>query len=180
MFNKLANLNERTAFLQYVMPFKKVEWVVYAKQPFAGPKQVLSYLARYTHRVAISNRRIIDINQGQVRFLWKDYRRKGTSQPQTMQLAAPEFMRRFLLHALPERFHRIRHHGLFANGHRAAKLILCRELIGIPINDDDVTCSNKNTDDAKDKVPPCPCCGGEMIIVEVLPNKPTSRHMEEP
>src|SRR5208283_1549216 len=107
-------------------------WVVYAKRPFAGPAQVLAYLARYTHRVAIANSRLLHLDDHQVSFRWKDYRENGPSQSKVMRLAVGEFMRRFLLHVLPDGFHRIRHYGLFANGHRADKLVLCRMLLDVP------------------------------------------------
>ena len=110
----------------------RAEWVVYAKRPFAGPEQVLAYLARYTHRVAIANSRLLDLDETHVSFRWKDYRENGRHKSKVMRLAAGEFMRRFLLHVLPDGFHRIRHYGLFANGHRANKLALCRILLNVP------------------------------------------------
>ena len=141
------------------------EWVVYAKRPFAGPEQVLAYLARYTHRVAISNRRLITIDDTQVSFRWKDYRENGRSRSKVMRVAPGEFMRRFLLHVLPDGFHRIRHYGLFANGHRAEKLALCRTLLKvIP------TVNHEQGDDGEhnDDPPACPCCGGRMKIIETF------------
>jgi hypothetical protein len=108
-----------------------MKWVVYAKRPFAGPAQVLAYLARYTHRVAISNRRLLEIGDDHVSFRWKDYREDGSARSKVMRLTPAEFMRRFLLHVLPDGFHRIRHYGLFANGHRAEKLALCRRLLDV-------------------------------------------------
>jgi hypothetical protein len=116
-FGHLARLTTAGAFSAYLAPLRKREWVVYAKRPFGGPGQVLSYLARYTHRVAISNSRILSLSDGKVCFRWKDYRQDGTAK--VMTLTASEFIRRFLLHVLPDGFHRIRHYGLFANGHRA-------------------------------------------------------------
>ena len=110
----------------YLAPLRKSEWVVYAKKPFAGPQQVLAYLARYTHRVAIANSRLLDLDATHVRFRWKDYRENGRHRSKVMRLDVGEFMRRFLLHVLPTGFHRIRHYGLFANGHRAHKLDRCR------------------------------------------------------
>ena len=127
-FGDLARLATASAFSAYLAPLRKREWVVYAKRPFAGPGQVLAYLARYTHRVAISNSRILSLSDGKVRFRWKDYRQDGKAK--VMTLAAGEFMRRFLLHVLPDGFHRIRHYGLFANGHRAERIKLCRQLLG--------------------------------------------------
>jgi hypothetical protein len=163
-FNDLAGLKEASAFRAYLAPLRKIEWVVYAKRPFAGPKQVLAYLARYTHRVAIANSRLISLSDGKVRFRWKDYREDGHSK--VMTLEAGEFIRRFLLHTLPDGFHRIRHFGLFANGHRADKLVLCRKLLEVPPtpteHDDDDRGSLDNDP------PPCPCCGGHMRIIETF------------
>jgi len=165
-FTDLAGLSESDAFQAHLAPLRTQEWVVYAKRPFAGPKQVLGYLARYTHRVAIANSRLISLADGKVCFRWKDYRQDG--KPKLMTLAAGEFIRRFLLHVLPDGFHRIRHYGLFANGHRANKIKLCRKLLAAPS-----TPVNRDGDD-HDKVtantdpPPCPCCGGRMKIIERL------------
>jgi hypothetical protein len=115
----------------YLAPLRKSEWVVYAKRPFAGPEQVLAYLARYTHRVAIGNRRLLKIDDTHVSFRWKDYRQNGDHKSKVMSLTIGEFIRRFLLHVLPDGFHRIRHFGLFANGHRSDMLALCRTLLGL-------------------------------------------------
>jgi hypothetical protein len=123
-FTDLAGLTDPGAFATHLAPLRKCEWVVYAKRPFAGPKQVLAYLARYTHRVAIANSRLISLGDGKVSFRWRDYRQDG--KPRSMTLAAGEFIRRFLLHVLQDGFHRIRHYGLFANGHRANKIELVR------------------------------------------------------
>lgn len=128
-FGALAHLRERGAFLRYLAPLRRIDWVVYAKRPFAGPEQVLEYVGRYTHRVAISNNRLLDIEDGKVRFRWKDYRRGG--EQKTMTLDAVEFIRRFLIHVLPSGFQRIRYYGLLSNGHREEKLAYCRELIGM-------------------------------------------------
>jgi Putative transposase/Transposase zinc-binding domain len=165
-FGNLARLATADAFSAYLGPLRTREWVVYAKRPFAGPRQVLSYLARYTHRVAISNSRILSLSDGKVRFHWKDYRQDGKAK--VMTLAAGEFIRRFLLHVLPDGFHRIRHYGLFANGHRAKRIELCRQLVGTAeppkasaIDGDVVTHSPNETRS-------CPCCGGRMKIVETF------------
>src|SRR5215217_960311 len=132
-FGDLAKLREPGTFRAHLAAQRRREWVVYAKAPFAGPGQVLGYLARYTHRVAISNRRLVALDDdGQVSFRWKDYRASGRTKPKIMCLPAGEFMRRFLLHVLPDGFHRVRHYGLFANGHRAAMLARCRELLDVP------------------------------------------------
>lgn len=129
-FRDLAGLADPAAFSAQLAQLRRVEWVVYAKPPFGGPEQVLAYLGRYTHRVAIANSRLVALDQGQVRFRWKDYRHHDKAK--LMSLGADEFIRRFLLHALPDGFHRIRHYGLFANGHRAAKLAQCRRLLAAP------------------------------------------------
>lgn len=165
-FTDLAGLTEPAAFAAYLAPLRTQEWVVYAKRPFAGPKQVLGYLARYTHRVAIADSRLISLADGKVIFRWKDYRQDG--KPKSMTLAAGEFMRRFLLHVLPDGFHRIRHYGLFANGHRANKIELCRKLLAAPstlVNRDN---DDRNKDATSNDPPPCPCCGGRMKIIETL------------
>jgi hypothetical protein len=174
-FSDLNRLNDKDTFERHLAPLRRSEWVVYAKRPFAGPAQVLAYLARYTHRVAISNRRLTDIGEDHVSFRWKDYRQNGRSRSKVMRLAAGEFMRRFLLHVLPEGFHRIRHYGLFANGHRADKLLLCRTLLDMPpaaIGDDDGDDDHSGNADAD--LPACPCCGGRMTIVETF-DGPLSR-----
>jgi len=128
-FGALRALRDRAAFLQHLAPARQVDWVVYAKRPFAGPQQVLDYVGRYTHRVAISNTRLVDIENGQVRFRYTDYR-DDSSHPKTMTLAAGEFIRRFLLHVLPAGFHRIRYYGWLGHRHRLEKLIQCRQLLG--------------------------------------------------
>jgi hypothetical protein len=172
-FTDLAGLNEPDAFQAHLAPLRTQEWVVYAKRPFAGPKQVLAYLARYTHRVAIANSRLISLAEGKVSFRWKDYRQDG--KPKLMTVAAGEFIRRFLLHTLPDGFHRIRHYGLFANGHRANKIELCRKLLAAPS-----TPVNRGGEDhdevtANADPPPCPCCGGRMKIIETLEGAYASR-----
>ena len=136
----------------------------------AGPKQVLGYLARYTHRVAIANSRLISLSAGKVRFRWKDYREDGHSK--VMTLKAGEFIRRFLLHTLPDGFHRIRHFGLFANGHRADKLVLCRKLLEVPPTSAEYDADQHGLLD--NNPPPCPCCGGHMRIIETF-DGPLSR-----
>src|SRR5271156_1457412 len=137
--------------------------VVYAKPPFGGPAQVLAYLGRYTHRVAISNARLVSVTDEHVAFRWKDYRRDGKAK--VMTLEPFEFIRRFLLHALPDGFHRIRHYGFLANGRRAAMLAFCRSLLDMP---------SPSAEQVEDVVPPraperCPCCGGVMIVLAILP-----------
>jgi Putative transposase/Transposase zinc-binding domain len=129
-FGDHAALSEPTAFKAHLAPLRRAEWVIYAKPPFAGPQQVLEYVGRYTHRVAISNNRLRDIENGKVRFSWKDYRHHDRHK--LMTLSADEFIRRFLLHVLPQGFHRIRYYGLLGNRHRAEKLARCRELLAMP------------------------------------------------
>ena len=166
-FTDLASLNDAGAFSTYLAPLRKSEWVVYAKRPFAGPQQVLAYLARYTHRVAIANSRLLHLDDHHVSFRWKDYRESGAPRSKVMRLAVGEFMRRFLLHVLPDGFHRIRHYGLFANGHRADKLVLCRTLLDVPTAKSDRTNHDEEAEPASASEPrPCPCCGGRMKVIE--------------
>lgn len=176
-FGDLAGLRERGAFRSYLATQRRREWVVYAKAPFAGPEQVLRYLARYTHRVAISNRRLVALDDdGGVTFCWKDYRANGRARSKVMRLSAGEFMRRFLLHVLPEGFHRIRHYGLLANGHRAAMLARCRELLDlspVPAETDEESQGQRRR---KAAVPACPCCGGPMLMIERLPGPSRRRY----
>jgi hypothetical protein len=126
----VAGLAEPAAFAAFLARCRTTDWVVYAKPPFAGPAQVLEYLGRYTHRVAISNDRLVSVANGQVRFRWKDY--AHGHRVKTMTLSAEEFLRRFLLHILPDRFVRIRHFGFLANRGRRAKLARCRQLLAVP------------------------------------------------
>jgi hypothetical protein len=128
-FSAHRHLHEPAAFRRYLAPAWNTDWVVYAKRPFAGPQQVLDYVGRYTHRVAISNNRLVSIDDGRVRFHWKDYR--DDNRRKTMSLPAAEFIRRFLIHVLPDGFHRIRYFGFLSNCHRAQKLALCRKLLGM-------------------------------------------------
>ena len=162
-FNDHAALADGTAFKCYLDPLRKAEWVVYAKEPFAGPQAVLSYLSRYTHRVAISNSRLVARDDYGVTFKCKDYRLKGSARYKTMTLPNHEFIRRFLMHVLPKGFHRIRHYGLLANGNRAANVTRARQLLAMPPPkaDDDQTADEVNTY-------PCPSCGGRMVIIETF------------
>jgi len=162
-FGSMAHLVDRRAFLRHLAPVRTKRWVVYAKPPFAGPEAVLAYLSRYTHRVAISNRRLITFDETGVTFRYKDYRRSGPERQQVMTLAADEFIRRFLLHVLPRGFHRIRHYGLLAASSRKAGLALARELLAVapPAGADP-------DDEPVDVRPPCPCCGGFMIVIEAF------------
>jgi len=165
-FGGLAVLTGKIAFTRRLAELRRVKWVVYAKRPFAGPEAVLAYLGRYTHRVAISNTRLIALADGRVSFRWRDYRDHNKSK--VMTLAADEFIRRFLLHALPDGFHRIRHYGFLANRHRADKLALCRRLLAAPApahTGDDKGCQ-RLPDGARDR---CPCCGGQMEPIGPFP-----------
>jgi hypothetical protein len=169
LFGDLAELADTARFHDYLAPLLAVEWVVYAKRPFAGPQQVLAYLARYTHRVAISNHRLVAIDDTHVSFCWKDYRDNGRSKSKVMRVAPGEFMRRFLLHVLPDGFHRIRHYGLFANGHRADKLALCRKLLDVSsLVEGRVDHTDQSCVDDGNEPQPCPCCGGRMKVIETF------------
>jgi len=161
-----AGLVDKDAFAAFLAPLKRCEWVVYAKRPFAGPEAVLAYLSLYTHRVAISNRRLIAADAGTVSFNYKDYRVDGAARFKTMTVAAHEFIRRFLIHVLPKGFHRIRHYGLLANGNRAENVAKARALLGVPTSARDP--EPESTQDEGPRVHPraCPCCGGRMIIIE--------------
>jgi hypothetical protein len=163
VLGKMSHLAERQAFLRHLTPVRKKRWVVYAKPPFAGPEAVLAYLSRYTHRVAISNRRLISFDEAGVTFHYKDYRRNGADRQQVMTLTADEFIRRFLLHVLPRGFHRIRHYGLLASSARKTSLALARELLAVAPKPDDDT-----PEEPLDPRPPCPCCGGHMVVIETF------------
>ena len=162
-FGSLPHLTDRRAFLRHLSPVRKKRWVVYAKPPFAGPEAVLAYLSRYTHRVAISNSRLLAFDGASVTFRYKDYRRSGADRQQRMTLAADEFIRRFLLHVLPRGFHRIRHYGLLAGGTRKDSLALARRLLAVAPPPEDTA-----PDEPPDTRPPCPCCGGRMIVIETF------------
>jgi len=169
-FGDLNNLRYPTVFAAHLAPLRKKNWFVYAKPPFAGPEAVLAYLARYTHRVAISNSRLISLGERGVTFRYKDYRRNGRARYRTMTLAPDEFIRRFLIHVLPKGFHRIRHYGLLASATCKTNIARARQLIAMPVT---VTEPHVEYDDADPSVaadhrPSCPCCGGRMIIVETF------------
>jgi len=173
-FSGLAELKAAAAFAAYLVPLRKREWVVYAKRPFAGPSQVLSYLARYTHRVAIANSRLTSLCKGNVSFRWKDYRQDGKTT--AMTLTAGEFIRRFLLHVLPDGFHRIRHYGLFAKGHRTAKIERCRAPLNVPSVETEVRGGKHDCElESTEGSPVCPCCGGRMRIIETFDGPCTNR-----
>ena len=170
-FGDHAHLADHDTFTKYLAPLRKAEWVVYAKRPFGGPEAVLAYLSRYTHRVAISNSRLIALDDAGVTFKWKDYRAKNRDKAKVMMLPAYEFIRRFLIHVLPQGFHRIRHYGLLASGTRADNIARARELLAVSNSQAEPT--NAAVDSSK---PTCPCCGGRMIIIEVFERGATPRH----
>ena len=170
-FSSLEPLRMRDAFLSHIAPCREKDWVVYAKRPFAGPEEVLKYVARYTHRVAISNDRLLDINDGKVQFRWKDYR--DSNRHKTMTLDADEFIRRFLLHVLPDGFQRIRYYGFLANHYRAEKLTLCRQFMQMP----PPTVNREANKDYRDRyealtgisLKTCPLCRcGTMVVIETF------------
>ena len=174
-FCTLQKLRERPAFLRHLAPARRKEWVVYAKRPFAGPRQVLTYIGRYTHRIAISNSRLLAIDDGKVRFRWKDYRHDNSHG--VMTLAVDEFIRRFLIHVLPDGFHRIRYFGFLCNRLRESKLARCRELLGMAPGNLTKAASCPPADYRSlylsltgMSLTLCPACGnGHMLVIEVLP-----------
>jgi hypothetical protein len=165
-FGSLQDLKDSGWFAEYLRPLRKIKWVVDVRPPFAGPETVLAYLSRYTHRIAISNRRLVSFDERGVTFRYKDYRAQHRYRWKSMTLVTDEFIRRFLLHVLPRRFHRIRHYGLFANAQRKKNLAQARVLLNqpppsLPV-DDDAT-------EKPSRCPyTCPTCGGPMIVIEVL------------
>jgi len=174
-FGDLTGLSDAQAFAAYLAPLRKTEWVVYAKPPFGGPEAVLAYLSRYTHRVAISNSRLVSADANTVAFRWKNYRIKNGDRQNIMHLATSEFIRRFLIHTLPDGFHRIRHYGLLASARRKVNIANIRRLLGAE--------QAKHEDPKTAEIipltlrEPCPECGGEMRIVEIFRRgqKPQSR-----
>jgi putative transposase len=170
-----AHLVDAKAFATFLAPLSKSRWFVYAKRPFAGPKAVLAYLSRYTHRVAISNRRLIAVDQRSVTFKVKDYRIEGPGRYTTMTLDAGEFIRRFLIHVLPKGFHRIRHYGLFASANRAKTITRARELLGLatPAAEE---ATEIDPAAAQPLAQPCPCCGGRMFVIETFAAGCQPRH----
>src|SRR5262249_39773095 len=178
-FADQAALAEPATFQTFLAALRKREWVVYAKRPFGGPDAVLAYLSRYTHRIAIANSRLVAFDGERVTFKWKDYRAKGEVRYKLMTLDVDEFIRRFLIHVLPGRFHRIRHYGLFANPNRADNIALARQLLGVP----DPTASSGERDGIENRHEDpewnaCACCGGRMIIIE--PFEPGSQPRQWP
>ncbi|MEA3072356.1 MAG: hypothetical protein QOD29_3802 [Alphaproteobacteria bacterium] len=168
-FGANATLADTNAFAAFLVPLRRSEWVVYSKKPFGGPEAVLAYLARYTHRVAISNRRLIAADATDITFKYKDYRIQGPGRYKLMTLATDEFIRRFLMHVLPKGFHRIRHCRLLANGSRADNVAKARALLNVP-KPDAIPDDPKSADAAEPPTlsRPCPCCGGRMFIIETF------------
>jgi Putative transposase len=181
-FNSHAGLADARTFKRVLGPLHQIDWVVYCKPPFAGPSQVLRYLSRYTHRVAISNRRLIAADDGGIAFRWKDYRVDGADRWKTMTLHPHEFIRRFLIHVLPKGFQRIRHYGLFANGNRKANIAKARELLCVaaPETKPDAVAATPAPDQLSVLPRPCPCCGGRMIVIEIFERGMTPRHRASP
>jgi hypothetical protein len=166
-FDDLTGLVDANAFAEWLTPFRKIDWVVYAKPPFGGPKAVLAYLARYTHRVAISNHRLVSADADTVAFRWKDYRIKRGDRMKVMRLPTFEFIRRFLMHVLPDRFHRIRHYGFLAGSRRRAKAAQISALLGATRSAE----PDRSADDPPAPLTlrePCPDCGGQMRIIETF------------
>ncbi len=180
---EMAGLADPDAFRRFLAPLRQINWNVYAKPPFAGPEEVLKYLARYTHRIAISNSRIVSIDEDAVRFRYK-HRKDGKVTMKMMTVTPDEFIRRFLLHVLPDGFHRIRHYGWLASGSKAKNLARARELLNVPppalkparefVDEDGVVHEDNST------LPPCPCCGGHMTIIEWFERGCLPRHQPSP
>jgi Putative transposase/Transposase zinc-binding domain len=186
-FGRYAQLANAKRFLAYLAPLRRRDWVVYCKRPFGGPEEVLRYLARYTHRVAISNRRLISCDENGVTFKWKDYRIDAPERYKVMTLATDEFIRRFLMHVLPSGFHRIRYYGLLTSSKRAANVARARELLLTPppvipidaikaINPGPETRTENKSQEAKPPKHACPCCGGQMTIIERFARGATPQH----
>ena len=182
-FNDHQTLADKAAFNAYLEPLYKTDFAVFAKEPFAGPKAVLAYLSRYTHRVAIANSRLISIDDRTVTFTWKDYRAQGVERYKAMNLDIHEFIRRFLIHVFPKRFHHIRHYGLLANGNRADNVALARRLLAVqndrPVLDVE---ASESVDKPKESELTCPACGGCLTIIEIFEPgaEPTAHHQRAP
>ena len=178
----ISGLADADAFRRFLAPLRQVNWVIYAKPPFGGPEQVLRYLARYTHRIAISNSRIVNIDENNVSFRYKD-RRNGKVRIKVMTVSGTEFIRRFLLHVVPDGFHRIRHYGLLASGHKAKNLARARELLNVPPPEPMASTETVDEDGViqeDSSLPPCPCCGGRMVIIEWFERGCLPRHRPIP
>jgi hypothetical protein len=182
LFGDHAALADKRAFKRFLAPLRRREWVVYTKEPFAGPEQVLRYLSRYTHRVAISNRRLISADERAVTFKWKDYRIEGPGRYKTMTLPTHQFIRRFLMHVLPKGVHRIRHYGFLANTNRATNIPRARELLlaaPSPVKESEPVAASA-TDEPRVLPQPCPSCGGRMIIIETFARGCEPKHYATP
>ena len=169
-FGKHIALTNTKAFAAYLAPLRNKDWVVYAKRPFGGPEEVLRYLARYTHRVAIANRRLISADDNGVTFKWKDYRLDGAERyNRVMTLPAHEFIRRFLMHVLPAGFHRIRYYGFLTCQTRDRNIARIRQLLAVPlIPVDAIKAANPQPEEPRAPEHPCPCCGSNMRIIEIF------------
>ena len=178
-FGSLSKLADPGAFATYLAPLHKINWVVYAKQPFGGPEAVLAYLSRYTHRIAISNHRLISADADVVAFKWKDYRIKSGYRMKVMRLHTSEFIRRFLIHVLPSGFHRIRHTGFLANGIRRNRIEMIRRLLDVD-PDADLKADDDQCTDTNEKEQACPKCGGVMIVVETFKRGQTPKSRAPP
>jgi hypothetical protein len=180
-FGDHARLADKAAFQAFLTPLRNIDWVVYAKEPFAGPKEVLRYLSRYTHRVAISNRRLVALDDNRVTFKWKDYRTEGPDRYKLMTLDIDEFIRRFLIHVLPAGFHRIRYYGLLASGVRAGNIARAHEMLAPPlIPIDAIKAATTKPDEPKTPEHACPCCGGRMITIERFERDATPHYRPSP
>jgi len=181
-YGRHAGLSDRTCFDAFLKRPSKAEWYVHVKEPFAGPEAVLAYLSRYTHRIAISNRRLVSADSNYVAFRYKDYRADHRNRWKTMTLATHEFIRRFLSHVLPKGFHRIRHYGLFANANRADNITRARELLNAqtPVKDNTDDVADAELDERQILNFPCPCCGGRMIIIESFAAGMEPKHKPDP
>jgi hypothetical protein len=180
-FGKHLALTNAQAFAAYLAPLRNSEWVVYSKRPFGGPEEVLRYLARYTHRVAISNRRLVALGDNGVTFKWKDYRIEGPERYKLMTLDTHEFIRRFLMHVLPGGFHRIRYYGWLTSQTRVKNIARIRELLAVPlIPIDAIKAANAKPEEPKAPEHPCPCCGGRMRIIETFLRGQQPKHRPSP
>jgi len=176
-FAEQQALKDEKHFMDWIKSLAQIEWVVYAKRPFAGPATVLAYLSRYTHRVAIANSRLLSMDENDITFKWKDYRRKKAKRTTSMILTADEFIRRFLIHVLPSGFHRIRHYGLIANANRKDNLVRARKLLRVdeaeyPVQEE---ATDKHQSEEQEATYVCPDCGAPMIIIETIPRKQQPR-----
>ncbi len=178
-FGSLSKLADPDAFATYLAPLRKINWVVYAKQPFGGPEAVLAYLSRYTHRIAISNHRLMSADADAVAFKWKDYRIKSGDRMKVMRLHTSEFIRRFLIHVLASGFHRIRHTGFLANGIRRDRIEMIRRLLDVD-PDADLKADDDQCTDTNEKEQACPKCGGVMIVVETFKRGQTPKSRAPP